>query len=51
MPRAAATASSSSNPSPPSAAAPVTLIHGDDDFAVKQRARQLYQEWSAPLRN
>ena len=29
--------------------APVTLVHGDDDFAVKQRARQLYQQWSADL--
>jgi DNA polymerase-3 subunit delta len=29
--------------------APVCLIHGDDDFAVKQRARQLYQQWSAEL--
>ena len=33
------------------AAAPasVCLIHGDDDYAVKQRARQLYQQWSAEL--
>lgn len=29
--------------------APVCLIHGDDDFAVKQRARQLYQQWSTEL--
>ena len=29
--------------------APLTLIHGDDDFAVKQRARQLYQQWSGEL--
>ena len=29
--------------------APVCLIHGDDDYAVKQRARQLYQQWSAEL--
>src|SRR4030095_13803576 len=28
---------------------PLFLIHGDDDFAVKQRARQLYQQWSAEL--
>jgi DNA polymerase-3 subunit delta len=31
------------------ASAPVCLIHGDDDYAVKQRARQLYQQWSAEL--
>lgn len=36
---------------PPAAAstAPVCLVHGDDDYAVKQRARQLYQQWSAEL--
>src|SRR5688572_20783145 len=35
---------------PPAAvSAPVALIHGDDDFAVKQRARQIYQQWSAEL--
>jgi DNA polymerase-3 subunit delta len=28
---------------------PLTLICGDDDFAVKQRARQIFQEWSAEL--
>jgi DNA polymerase-3 subunit delta len=27
----------------------LALICGDDDFAVKQRARQLFQEWSAEL--
>ncbi|MBM3834936.1 MAG: DNA polymerase III subunit delta [Verrucomicrobia bacterium] len=26
---------------------PIALIWGDDDFAVKQRARQIYQEWCA----
>jgi len=34
------------------AAAPSTalaLVCGDDDFAVKQRARQLFQEWSTEL--
>jgi len=36
-------------PAPAAVSAPVTLIHGDDDFAVKQRARQLYQQWSAEL--
>ena len=29
--------------------APVCLIHGDDDYAVKQRARQLYGQWCADL--
>ncbi len=28
---------------------PLAMICGDDDFAVKQRARQLFQEWSAEL--
>src|ERR1700744_1076547 len=28
---------------------PLSLICGDDDFAVKQRARQLYDQWSAEL--
>lgn len=27
--------------------APIVLICGDDDFSVKQRARQLYEQWSA----
>ncbi len=30
-------------------AAPVMLIFGEDDFAVKQRARQIYQEWTEEL--
>ena len=37
---------------PPPAGAPphtVTLICGDDDFAVKQRARALFQQWSEEL--
>ena len=36
---------------PPAAAtsAPLALIHGDDDFAVKQRARQLHQQWCDEL--
>lgn len=29
--------------------APVALICGEDDFAAKQRARQIYQQWSAAL--
>ncbi len=28
---------------------PLVLIHGDDEFAVKQRARQLHQQWSVEL--
>jgi len=28
---------------------PVALVCGEDDFAVKQRARQIYQQWSATL--
>src|SRR5262245_33288742 len=32
-----------------SPSAPLTLIHGEDDFAVKQRARQLYQLWSEEI--
>lgn len=30
-------------------AKPLALVGGDDDFAVKQRARQIFQEWSAEL--
>lgn len=30
-------------------AKPLALICGDDDFAVKQRARQIFQDWSAEL--
>ncbi|HLH52658.1 MAG TPA: DNA polymerase III subunit delta [Verrucomicrobiae bacterium] len=29
--------------------APVMLVCGDDDFAVKQRARQLFEQWSKEL--
>jgi DNA polymerase-3 subunit delta len=25
------------------------LVHGDDDYAVKQRARQIYQQWGTEL--
>ena len=28
---------------------PLALVCGDDDFAVKQRAKQLFQQWSAEL--
>src|SRR5436190_4022253 len=36
---------------PPAAtsSAPVFLVHGDDEFAVKQRARQIFQQWSTEL--
>jgi DNA polymerase-3 subunit delta len=30
-------------------AVPLMLVHGDDDFSVKQRARQIYQQWCAEL--
>ena len=47
MARAAtATAAPAANPVQ---SGPVCLIHGDDDFAVRQRARQLHQQWSAEL--
>jgi DNA polymerase-3 subunit delta len=36
-------------PAAASTAAPLMLIHGDDEFAVKQRARQIFQTWSAEL--
>ena len=40
-----------SNEMPPAAkhSAPVLLVFGEDEFAVKQRARQVYQEWTAEL--
>jgi DNA polymerase-3 subunit delta len=37
---------------PPSAArqsAPLVLVCGEDEFAVKQRAKQLYQQWSGEV--
>jgi DNA polymerase III subunit delta len=37
---------------PPAAAkpaAPVLLVFGEDEFAVKQRARQIYQQWTEEL--
>jgi len=36
-------------PSPAKPDAPVALVCGEDDFAVKQRARQLFQQWSDAL--
>jgi DNA polymerase-3 subunit delta len=32
-----------------SSSRPLALVCGDDDFAVKQRARQIFTEWSAEL--
>src|SRR5258708_35836974 len=32
-----------------STSAPLLLVHGDDEFAVKQRARQVFQAWSTEL--
>lgn len=36
-------------PAPVDAVPPVFLVFGDDDYAVKQRARQLFQKWSQEL--
>ena len=36
-------------PAKSSSAAPLALICGDDDFAVKQRARQLHHQWCEEL--
>ncbi len=36
-------------PSASSSSGPVGLVGGDDEFAVKQRARQVYQQWCAEL--
>ncbi len=45
----AATKTSKAAPARPAAAPSVALICGSDDFAVKQRARQLFQQWSEEL--
>ena len=37
------------HPSPATPSPALYLVCGDDDFAVKQRARQLFQDWSAEL--
>ncbi len=34
---------------PPAPDSPLALVCGDDEFAVKQRARQLFQQWSEDL--
>ena len=36
-------------PAAPASPAPVLLICGEDDFNVKQRARQVFQKWSEEL--
>ena len=45
----AATKTSKAPSASPAAASSVALICGTDDFAVKQRARQLFQQWSTEL--
>src|SRR5262245_43914625 len=34
---------------PKQSAAPLVLVCGEDEFAVKQRAKQLYAEWTAAM--
>src|SRR5215471_20889226 len=36
-------------PTAPKQSAPLVLVCGEDDFAVKQRAKELYLEWSEEL--
>ena len=36
-------------PPPPAQPPPLVLLCGDDEFAVKQRARALFAQWSAEL--
>src|ERR1700743_1695279 len=36
-------------PAAPKSAAPVLLVFGEDEFAVKQRARLIYQQWTEEL--
>jgi DNA polymerase-3 subunit delta len=36
-------------PPAPKSSAPVLLVFGEDEFAVKQRARQVYQKWTEEL--
>jgi dienelactone hydrolase len=33
----------------PKQSAPLVLVCGEDDFAVKQRAKELYLQWSEEL--
>src|SRR3954452_7125612 len=36
-------------PTAPKSPSPVLLVFGEDEFAVKQRARQAYQQWTEEL--
>ena len=36
-------------PAPPKQSAPLVLVCGEDDFAVKQRAKEIYLQWSDEL--
>ena len=36
-------------PSPARQAAPLVLVCGEDEFGVKQRAKELYQQWTDEL--
>ena len=36
-------------PSVPKQSAPLVLVCGEDDFAVKQRAKQIYLQWTEEL--
>jgi DNA polymerase-3 subunit delta len=36
-------------PSVPKQSAPLVLVCGEDDFGVKQRAKEIYQQWSEQL--
>src|SRR5438132_14412835 len=36
-------------PPAPKTSAPVAMVCGEDDFAVKQRAKQIYLQWSEEL--
>lgn len=49
MARASSSAGSSAAGPSPAASAAVILVQGDDDYAVKQRARQIFQQWSQEL--
>ena len=43
------TSKSAGAPSPAPGPASIAMVCGDDDFAVKQRARALFQQWSEEL--
>ena len=45
----AAESRNKSKPTAAGSAAPVLLVCGEDDFNVKQRAREVFQKWSAEL--